>query len=229
MLLERLSSLILQTVDERINWMKEFKCLDACHFKEEIKEKENPTSQLLNYFSSWTKLKLAVAWFLKFKNILCLLTAKRKEIQATCVNKDIQSQNKVCNEIKAFKTSLCGQSICLDDLCKAEKSIVEFCQKQRYSEEMSRIKKTSLVGKRLKRFSSLYKLDPVMDDGVLRVGGRLDKSAMPEETKQPIILPKDIHISTLILQHIHEQLGHAGRNHVLSHLRNIKKKRNIGL
>lgn len=185
-----------------------------------IKEKESPTNQLLNYFSSWTKLKLAVAWFLKFKNILCLLTTKRKEILATCVNKDSQSQRyKVCNEMKAFKASLCGQSISLDDLLKAEKAIVEFSQKQRYSEEMSRIEKTSLAGKRLNKFSSLYKLDPVMDDGVLRVGGRLDKSAMPEETKRPIILPKDLHISTLILQHIHEQLGHAGRNHVLSHLR----------
>lgn len=186
-----------------------------------IKDKENPTSQLLNYFSAWTKLKMAVAWFLKFKKILRLLSAKRKEIQATCVNQDTRSQNKVCYEIKALKTSLGGQSITLDDLLKAEKAIVEFCQKQRYSEEMSRIEKASLVGKCLNRLSSLYKLDPVMDNGVLRVGGRLDKSAMPEESKRPMILPKDLHISKLILQHIHEQLGHAGRNHVLSHLKKI--------
>ncbi len=61
---------------------------------------------------------------------------------------------------------------------------------------------TSVVGKHLNWFSSLYKLDPIMDDGVLRVGERLNKSEMPEETKRPIILPKDLHISTLILQHI---------------------------
>lgn len=53
----------------------------------------------------------------------------------------------------------------------------------------------------------------------LRVGGRLSKASMPEETKHPLILVKDQHISILILCHIHEQLGHGGRNHVLSHLR----------
>ncbi len=53
---------------------------------------------------------------------------------------------------------------------------------------MSRIEKASVVGKSLNRFSSLYKLDPVMEGGMLRVGGRLNKSAIPEETKRPIIL-----------------------------------------
>lgn len=86
--------------------------------------------------------------------------------------------------MKAFKTSLGGQSIGLDDLLKAEKAITEFCHKQRYAEKISRIEKTSFLGKRLNQFSSFYRLDPVMDDGVLRVGGRLNKSAMPEETKR---------------------------------------------
>jgi len=38
MLLERLSSLMLKTVDEKIHLMKEFKGLDVCHFKEESRE-----------------------------------------------------------------------------------------------------------------------------------------------------------------------------------------------
>lgn len=42
---------------------------------------------------------------------------------------------------------------------------------------------------------------------------------MPEERKHPIILSKDQHIATLILRHIHQQLGHSGRNHMLSQLR----------
>ncbi|MGL5904548.1 MAG: integrase zinc binding domain-containing protein, partial [Cetobacterium sp.] len=32
-------------------------------------------------------------------------------------------------------------------------------------------------------------------------------------------LPKNLHISTLILQDIHERIGHGGRNHILSQLR----------
>lgn len=42
---------------------------------------------------------------------------------------------------------------------------------------------------------------------------------MPEETKHPCILPKDSHISVLLLRHIHERQGHSGRNHMLSELR----------
>ncbi len=42
---------------------------------------------------------------------------------------------------------------------------------------------------------------------------------MPEERKHPIILAKDQHISTLILRHIHQQLSHSVRNHMLSKLR----------
>lgn len=42
---------------------------------------------------------------------------------------------------------------------------------------------------------------------------------MPEESRQPVILHKDLGITTLILRDIHESLGHAGRNHVLAKLR----------
>ncbi|KAK0145451.1 hypothetical protein N1851_015639 [Merluccius polli] len=71
----------------------------------------------------------------------------------------------------------------------------------------------------VKKQSRIYKLDPILKDGLLRVGGRLSKAAMPEETKHPVILSKDQRVSSLIVKHIHEQLGHSGRNHVLSRLR----------
>ncbi len=58
-----------------------------------------------------------------------------------------------------------------------------------------------------------------MDGDVHRVGGRLSKAALPAEAKHPVILSKDLHVSTLIMHHIHLELGHAGRNHMLSSLR----------
>lgn len=42
--------------------------------------------------------------------------------------------------------------------------------------------------------------------------------AMPEDRKHPVILPKHHHVSKLVLKHIHEQLGHRGRNHMLAKL-----------
>lgn len=101
-----------------------------------------------------------------------------------------------------------------DDLSLAENAIVSFVQRKHYGDEM-----VALSSGAVRKSSRLYKLDPVAVDGVLRVGGRLSKSALPEEMKHPVILPKESHVSKLILQHIHEKVGHRGRNHMLSTLR----------
>lgn len=45
------------------------------------------------------------------------------------------------------------------------------------------------------------------------------RAAMPEEIKYSVILAKDSHISNLILQNIHEEVGHGGQNHMQSKLR----------
>lgn len=72
---------------------------------------------------------------------------------------------------------------------------------------------------KLKKSSHIIKLDPVVQGGILRVGGRLHQSALPLDVKHPIILPKDHHVSTLLLRHFHQETGHSGRNYNLSRLR----------
>ena len=47
----------------------------------------------------------------------------------------------------------------------------------------------------------------------------LNHADIPEESKHPVILPRKSHVTTLIIRHTHEQLGHAGRGHVLAKLR----------
>lgn len=42
---------------------------------------------------------------------------------------------------------------------------------------------------------------------------------MPEESKHPVILAKNFHISDIILRHIHQEVGHGGRNYILSKFR----------
>lgn len=71
----------------------------------------------------------------------------------------------------------------------------------------------------VRKDSCIFRLDPYLEDAVLRVGGRLSRSAMPEESKHPIILHKDLHIYSLVLQHFHQGVGHSGWNHVLVKLR----------
>lgn len=59
----------------------------------------------------------------------------------------------------------------------------------------------------MKRTNLLYKLDRMLEDGLLRVGGRLSRVAMPDEAKHPATLARECHISDLIIRHIHQQTG----------------------
>lgn len=119
-------------------------------------------------------------------------------------------------QIKLFKATLGGPSLSLEDLFEAEMATVRFSQQQEFQDEIEQQKHSSHG---VKKESSIYRLDPVLDDELIRVGGRLRKAAMPIESKHPIILSKNHHISSLLLRHIHEQLGHCGRNYMLSKLR----------
>jgi hypothetical protein len=62
-------------------------------------------------------------------------------------------------------------------------------------------------------------LDPIIDDEILKVGGRLDRSDMTQEAKHPIILPKKSRIARLILEDVHKSHGHLGKNTIPSIVR----------
>ena len=69
--------------------------------------------------------------------------------------------------------------------------------------------------------SSIASLKPFGQEGtkLLRVGGRLTNAPIPYEAKHQIILPKDHHVTTLIVKHYHLRLGHAGTERVLAEVR----------
>jgi hypothetical protein len=73
--------------------------------------------------------------------------------------------------------------------------------------------------KTLPKSSPIFRLDPFLADGILRVGGRLANANLPLEVKHPILLPQKSHLTTLVIRDIHQQLAHAGRNHVIAQLR----------
>ena len=55
----------------------------------------------------------------------------------------------------------------------------------------------------------LKKLHPMKVDGIIRVGGRLGYSLLPDEVKHPILLPKDSNFTNLIIDFYHESEGHV--------------------
>ena len=77
-------------------------------------------------------------------------------------------------------------------------------------------------GRQVPKKSSIANLNPFIDtEGVLRCGSRLQEGPMvPEETSIPILLPKDHHLTSLIIKHEHEKTKCAyGSNYTLAEIR----------
>ena len=154
-----------------------------------LQGKAPAVDQLIMQFSSFFKLKRAAAWLLKYKQFL--MHRKKK--------------------IKFDETE---RNLRVEDLTYAETELVKYVQRQQFSSWIVRIKDHSSIS--TGKVSVLNKMNPILVDGVLRVGGRLDKAPIPYEARHPAILPHTSHLTELIVNHYHVQAGHSGLNHTLS-------------
>ena len=152
--------------------------------------------KVFQQFSSWYALKKFVAWMLGLKERLRRAAAKRKQGQ------ELQFP-------KEKKTS----PIDVDELRDAERAIIKLVQDQTFKEKLLSLRSSR---KEIKKSSSIAKLDPTPIEGILRVGGRLQKSPIDQEAKHPTILPKDHHVLDLIIRHYHLVSGPSGIEHTLS-------------
>ncbi|KAL0151450.1 hypothetical protein M9458_053236 [Cirrhinus mrigala] len=157
----------------------------------------NATTRIIEHYSSWSKLLRAVAWWLRLKKLLMLRTQRDKAL------------------VMDSKWKVEQKGLTPENLDEAEKSIIRYDQQRFFDPELTLLRK----GKHIKSDSSIHKLDPILDEGILMIGGRLSKAALPVSLKNPIILPKDSHVSKLILRDIHQRVGHSGRSHMLSKLK----------
>ena len=66
---------------------------------------------------------------------------------------------------------------------------------------------------------SLQRFCPIVQDGVIRVGGRLQRSSYPTDVKHPIVLPKRHHVTGLVIMDAHCNSGHNASQYVLNKLR----------
>ena len=169
----------------------------------------------LRYFSDLNRAKRSLALCLRYKNIL--RSKARKSESPT--NDD--------------ETTIPYAPLNVADLKEAEKAIIRNAQKRSFGEEIETIKAfqsrscsdhdngtNSSHHATIKRISALYKLDPFLDeDGLLRVGGRIDRSNLPTDIKHPYIIPKDCHLTKLLVAHHHQRCEHQGRGITLNHIR----------
>ena len=151
---------------------------------------EDIVAGLEERISSWPRLKRIVALVLSFKKKVldCIRgNSSTKELDHT-------RQHSVPSDLEGIKM--------------AEKEIIRSVQRRHFGEELISLGK----GKCLKSCSSIVKLDPFIDDeGILRVGGRIKRSAVVGEIQQPMLLPKSCRITELVELWCHEQVPHAGQ------------------
>lgn len=103
------------------------------------------------------------------------------------------------------------------ELNQAEEQIIRAAQQKCFPDEIRALENN----KPLPSKSTLLKITPKFCGGLLRSNTRLRYSDdLPEETKFPIILPKNHIVTKLIVKYHHEREGHEmGVNFTLNHLR----------
>ena len=75
-------------------------------------------------------------------------------------------------------------------------------------------------GKELKKLlKPLVKYCPLVENDLMRLGGRLQRSKKLYDMKHPIVLPKKSHLTTLIVLYLHQKSGHNGVPYVINELR----------
>lgn len=107
------------------------------------------------------------------------------------------------------------------DIEAAKKEILKKAQESCFQEELLSFQGTtpesaSSSKMTVKKLSHIYKSDPVLSSGLIRVGGRLQCLLISKSAKHQVILPKQHHVSNLIIHHYHLRCGHSGLEYRLS-------------
>lgn len=97
------------------------------------------------------------------------------------------------------------------DLSQAKTVIIQCVQHEVYKAELESLTEEKEVHPQ----SPLSKLDPFIDqDGLQRVGGRLQSADLSEAEKHPLIIPASHHVALLLVRHYHDQVVHQGRQFI---------------
>ena len=106
-------------------------------------------------------------------------------------------------------------NITLEEIHRAKDLIIRNTQSQYLPHEMNRL----LSGGRVSQTSPVYHAEPFLQDGIIRAGGRLKNDSYSLGERHPIILPKNCHVTELVISHCHERMKHQGRGMTLNEIR----------
>ncbi|RWR99198.1 uncharacterized protein B4U79_12713, partial [Dinothrombium tinctorium] len=107
-------------------------------------------------------------------------------------------------------------SLSVEIIKAAEAYWIKFVQYEAFQEEIESIKS----GSGIKIKSKLAQLCPFLDEnGLLRVGGRLQFANLNRDQKHPIILPKEGSFTEMIIRSCHERVMHSGLRDTIIQIR----------
>ncbi|GFR92538.1 Gag-pol fusion polyprotein [Elysia marginata] len=96
----------------------------------------------------------------------------------------------------------------LESFLTAESRLISCIQREHFSDPSPSLR------------NSLKQLNCYTDEnGLLRVGGRLNRSYDRKECRHPAVLPRDSHLSILISRECHEYVAHQGRTFTVGQIR----------
>jgi len=155
-----------------------------------VVDEEDCIEQLIARFLCLRKLKIAVAWLRRFIVFLCRRRMPNLELKK--------------------------ESISIEELTAAEIAVVRYVQRQSFGRWMIELTGGGQPLKLRNESSPVMKLDPILVNNVLHVGGRLDKAPLSYEARHPTILPHVSYLTELVIRYFHERVGHFGVNHTLN-------------
>lgn len=177
---------------------------------------QEPLSLLerLKYFSIWHRAKGVIAVSLCLQQRFRKVKGRGSEV----------SQCNQNNREERKKGTSTYVPIEVQDLQQVEQHIIKTAQNEIFRDEIQRLRSvnaqqqvmdqdaTKHRNQRMKKSTSLHKLDPFIDEnGLPQVGGRIRLSSLRYDAQHLIILPKEGHVTDLILCHFHQSVKHQGR------------------
>lgn len=118
------------------------------------------------------------------------------------------------NSIRTGETEGTG-CLTTEEIERAEHLWLRELQKETYGDELGMLE----AGEEINRQSDIYKLTPFLEQGLLKVTGRLQEAELTEEEKHPIIISGEHKYAQLLIQNHHQRSCHGGVQQTLHSLR----------
>ncbi|XP_076661051.1 uncharacterized protein LOC143364796 [Halictus rubicundus] len=154
----------------------------------------------------------------ELRTVTCLVGLITQTDEILMRYSNIQKLRRIVAYCLRFRTKhRASGPLSIKELQDANDRIIRLLQAVTFAHDIRDLK----IG-RLPNTSNLMPLCPFLDDsGVLRVGGRLQNSTLPFEQRHPTLLPREHHVTKLIIRDSHLRNHHAGITTTLYDVRQL--------